>query len=155
MTLACVAFAAAGARFGLAGYIGPLALTTFGYSLFQTANNKLLMGLARPDEKGMVSGMLNLARNLGLITGATAMAAVFASTSGAAEPAHASAENAVAGMRETFAIAGAVAFRALVAGFLEVGDRKASGCRLRLMRGGRRQRYLSFETSSRSFFARF
>ena len=116
MTLGCVAFAAAGARFGLAGYVAPLALTTFGYSLFQTANNKLLMERARPDEKGLVSGMLSLARNLGLVTGATVMAAVFASASGAADPAHASADAVIAGMRATFAIAGILAFGALLAG---------------------------------------
>ena len=44
-----------------------------------------------PDRRGVISGMLNLSRNLGLITGASAMGAVFilgksltAATSGAA-----------------------------------------------------------------------
>jgi hypothetical protein len=32
----------------------------------------------RPDQRGVVSGMLNLSRNLGLITGASVMGAVFA-----------------------------------------------------------------------------
>ena len=36
------------------------------------------------DQRGVVSGMLNLSRNLGLITGASAMGAVFALASGAA-----------------------------------------------------------------------
>ena len=32
----------------------------------------------RPDQRGGISGMLNLSRNLGLITGASVMGAVFA-----------------------------------------------------------------------------
>ena len=43
---------------------------TAGYALFQTANNTAVMADVPPDRRGVVSGMLNLSRNLGLITGA-------------------------------------------------------------------------------------
>ena len=66
-------------RFGVPGYIAPLVVITAGYALFQAANNTAVMTNIRPDQRGVISGMLNLSRNLGLITGASAMGAVFAS----------------------------------------------------------------------------
>jgi hypothetical protein len=50
--------------------------------------------------------MLNLSRNLGLITGASVMGAVFALASGAADIATAQPEAVATGMRITFAVAG-------------------------------------------------
>jgi predicted MFS family arabinose efflux permease len=64
--------------FGLAGYIAPIVVVTVGYALFQTANNTVVMADVRPDQRGVVSGMLNLSRNLGFVTGASVMGAVFA-----------------------------------------------------------------------------
>ena len=65
-------------RFGVPGYIVPLVVITAGYALFQAANNTAVMTNVRPDQRGVISGMLNLSRNLGLITGASVMGAVFA-----------------------------------------------------------------------------
>ena len=65
------------ARLGVSGYIGPIVVITAGYALFQAANNTAVMGGVRTDQRGVVSGLLNLSRNLGLITGAAAMGAVF------------------------------------------------------------------------------
>ena len=64
--------------FGIAGYIAPLVVITAGYALFQAANNTAVMTDIRPDQRGVISGLLNLSRNLGLITGASVMGAVFA-----------------------------------------------------------------------------
>lgn len=64
--------------FGVGGYVGGLALITAGYALFQAANNTGVMGGAGKDHRGLVSALLGLARNLGLIAGAAAMGAVFA-----------------------------------------------------------------------------
>ncbi len=60
------------------GYIAPIVVVTAGYALFQTANNTAVMTDISPDRRGVISGMLNLSRNLGLITGASVMGAVFA-----------------------------------------------------------------------------
>ncbi len=62
------------ATLGVFGYIVPIVVITAGYGLFQTANNTAVMTDVRPDQRGVISGMLNLSRNLGLITGASMMA---------------------------------------------------------------------------------
>ncbi|HYC87892.1 MAG TPA: MFS transporter [Thermoanaerobaculia bacterium] len=83
--------------FGVIGYIAPLAAITAGYALFQAANNTAVMADIRPDQRGVVSGMLNLSRNLGLIAGASVMGSIFAA----------------GGMRLTFAVAAALVVLAL------------------------------------------
>lgn len=64
--------------FGVAGYIGGLAIITAGYALFQAANTTSIMTGAASELRGVTSALLGLSRNLGLITGASAMGAVFA-----------------------------------------------------------------------------
>lgn len=66
------------ARLGIIGYIIPIAVITGGYSLFQTADNTAVMTDVHPDQRGVISGRLNLSHNLGRITGASLMGAVFA-----------------------------------------------------------------------------
>jgi MFS family permease len=90
---------------GISGYIGPIVVITVGYALFQTANNTAVMMDIRPDRRGVISGMLNLSRNLGLITGASAMGAVFALASATSDITTASPEAVASGMRITFAVA--------------------------------------------------
>lgn len=90
--------------FGVLGYIAPLIVITAGYALFQAANNTAVMTAIRPDQRGVISGLLNLSRNLGLITGASVMGTLFALGSAANRMASPP-EAAVAGMRITFAVA--------------------------------------------------
>jgi EmrB/QacA subfamily drug resistance transporter len=92
-------------RFGVPGYIVPLVVLTAGYALFQAANNTAVMTNGRPDQRGVVSGMLNLSRNLGLITGASVMGTVFALGSATTNIMTARPEAVAAGMRVTFAVA--------------------------------------------------
>jgi MFS family permease len=92
------------------GYLVPLVVLTSGYALFQAANNTAVMGRIGPTERGVVSAMLSLSRNLGLVTGASVMGAVFVSTSGP------SPEAVAAGMRATFAVAAGLVGVALVIG---------------------------------------
>ena len=68
--------------FGVAGYLASLLLLTPGYQLFLAANNTALMLGAREDQRGMVSGLLGLSRNLGFMTGASVMMALFAAATG-------------------------------------------------------------------------
>jgi len=102
------------ATLGIAGYIAPIAVVTAGYALFQAANNTAVMTNIRPDQRGVVSGMLNLSRNLGLITGASLMGAVFALASGAIDITAALPEAVDHGMRITFAVGAVVIVVALV-----------------------------------------
>ncbi|MFE2325623.1 MFS transporter [Streptomyces sp. NPDC059385] len=90
---------------GVWGYVLPLAVVTSGYALFQTANNTAVMADVNPDQRGVVSGLLNLSRNLGLVTGASVMGAVFAFASAAGDVATASPGATATGMRTTFAVA--------------------------------------------------
>ena len=93
------------AGFGLPGYIAPIVVITVSYALFQTANNTAVMADVRPDQRGVISGMLNLSRNLGLITGASVMGAVFALASATSDITTAAPAAVAAGMRITFAVA--------------------------------------------------
>ena len=99
--------------FGIPGYIAPLVVITAGYALFQAANNTAVMTNIRPDQRGVVSGMLNLSRNLGLITGASVMGTVFAFGSAATDITTAHPEAIATGMRITFAVAAALIVVAL------------------------------------------
>lgn len=90
---------------GAAGYIGPLVLLTGGYALFQAANNTAVMAKVAPDRRGAISGVLTLSRNLGLISGASLMGALFAHGAGTADVARAAPSALAAGMQLTYAIA--------------------------------------------------
>ena len=92
-------------RFGVPGYIAPLVVITAGYALFQAANNTAVMTHIRPEQRGVISGLLNLSRNLGLITGASVMGAVFAIASATNDITTAEPEAITVGMRITFAVA--------------------------------------------------
>jgi MFS family permease len=90
---------------GIPGYIAPMVVITVGYALFMTANNSAVMTDIRPDQRGVISGLLSLSRNLGLITGASVMGAVFAFASATIDITTARPEAVASGMRITFAIA--------------------------------------------------
>jgi MFS family permease len=111
---------------GVAGYIAPLVLITVGYALFQAANNTAVMTTSQPHQRGVISGMLNLSRNLGLITGASVMGAVFAFAAGTTNILTAPALSVVAGMRLTFTVAAGLLVLALAIGAVsEVLSRRA------------------------------
>jgi EmrB/QacA subfamily drug resistance transporter len=114
------------ARFGIVGYLVPIVAMTASYALFQAANNTVLMTDSRADQRGVISGMLSLSRNLGLITGASAMGAVFALASAITDITTARPEAIAAGMRITFAVAAI-----LIAGALAIalGSRARAGRR--------------------------
>ena len=111
------------ATFGVSGYLAPIVVTTAGYALFQTANNTAVMTDIAPDQRGVVSGMLNLSRNLGLITGASVMGAVFALASRTSDMITARPEAVASGMRITFALATVLIAIALI---LAMGSRVLS-----------------------------
>ncbi len=99
--------------YGVPGYIAPLVVITAGYALFQAANNTAVMMNIQPDQRGVVSGLLNLSRNLGLVTGASVMGAVFALGAGTTDIMTASPAAVAAGMRITFSVAAALVVVAL------------------------------------------
>jgi MFS family permease len=112
---------------GISGYITAIAMLTPGYQLFQAANNTAVMADVRPDQRGVISGMLNLSRNLGLITGASMMGAVFALASGTSDVAVAHPEAVASGMQITFAVAAALIIVALAIALGTYRRRRALG----------------------------
>jgi MFS family permease len=101
------------AALGVPGYVASMVVLTAGYALFQTANNTAVIRDVRADQRGVVSGMLNLSRNLGLVTGASMMGAVFALASGSTDVTTARPEAIATGMHTAFAIAAMLATAAL------------------------------------------
>jgi MFS family permease len=104
MTIGCALIAMLPVRCGIPGYVGALAIITAGYAFFQTANNTAVMAGIEPHQRGVVSGLLSLSRNLGLITGASLMGAVFAWEQ-ARSNASVTSKAVEAGMQTTFALA--------------------------------------------------
>jgi MFS family permease len=120
MAVGAIALSVLPAMFGIAGYIAAIAVLTPGYALFQAANNTAVMMDVQPNQRGVMSSLLNLSRNLGLITGASLMGAVFAFASAATDVTTASPEAVAAGMQITFAVAGILLVMALA---IAVGSR--------------------------------
>jgi EmrB/QacA subfamily drug resistance transporter len=105
MVAACCLLSAVQLTLGIVSYLAPIAVMAVGYALFLTANNTQVMAEVLPDRRGVVSGLLSLSRNLGLITGASLMGAVFARASATSDITQARPEAVVAGMRVTFLVA--------------------------------------------------
>ena len=101
----CVGLAALPVSAGIAGYVLPIVIITAGYSLFQTSNNAAVMTNVAVESRGVVSGLLNLSRNLGLVTGAAVMGAVFASGARGTDIAIADGASVARGMHHVFTVA--------------------------------------------------
>ena len=122
MTLAGLCMMAVGAfvlpvlssRLAVPGYVGALAVITSGFALFQAANNTAVMTASSADQRGLVSGLLNLSRNLGLITGASFMGAVFAFGAATSDFKTLAPQAAASGLTVTFAVAGGFVVAALL-----------------------------------------
>jgi len=103
MLAGCLLLSLAPLNLGVAGYITPLIILTLGYAQFQAANNTAVMSDVLPDRRGVVAGLLNLSRNVGLIAGASALGAFFAHVSG--DLATATPGDVGSGMQATFGVA--------------------------------------------------
>lgn len=93
---------------GLSGYILPIIILTSGYQLFQAANNTMTLADVPKARQGVVSGLLSLSRNMGLIIGASVMGAIFSFGVGTNQFNQATALAIIDGMQFTFLCAGAL-----------------------------------------------
>jgi MFS family permease len=93
---------------GLPGYIAGTVLLAPGYQLFLAANNTGVLNATPTERRGVTSGLLGLSRNLGLITGASVIAALFAAASGSFELATATPEALTSALRTTFLVIAAL-----------------------------------------------
>ena len=117
------ALAAIPASFDIAGYVVPLVALTASYALFQASNNTAVMTGVGADQRGVTSGMLNLSRNLGLITGASVMGAVFSLAAGTGDIKIATPESVATGMHITFLAAAGLVVAALAIAISSQVDR--------------------------------
>lgn len=115
MLAGCAALPLTSVGAGVAGYVAPLVVVTAGYALFQAANNTAVMTTVAAEQRGVIAGLLSLSRNLGLVTGAAVMGAVFAFGAATADAATAGPVAVAAGMRLTFSVAAV-----LIAGALAI-----------------------------------
>jgi len=113
MAVGCSVLTLLPTGFGIPGYVAPLVVITAGYALFQAANNTAVMTNVGADRRGVISGLLNLSRNLGLVTGASVMGAVFAFGAATNNIITAGPESVAIGLRVTFAVAAALIVVAL------------------------------------------
>ena len=127
MAAGALLLAVAPARLGVPGYVVPIVVLTLGYALFQTANNTAVMSGAPAEQRGVTSGLLNLSRNLGLITGASVMGAVFTLGAGTARLSSAPPPAVAAGMHLTFGLSAILVGAALAIAL--GGRRRAPGRR--------------------------
>ena len=116
MVVGAVLLSVLPATLGIYGYLAPIVIMTLGYATFQTANNTAVMANVASDHRGVVSGVLNLSRNLGLVTGASVMGAVFSLASGTSDVTTAPPGSVATGMRTTFAVAASLVVIALAIG---------------------------------------
>lgn len=108
---------------GVAIYIVAILFISVGLAFFQTPNNTAVMADARPEQRGLVSGLLALARNLGLITGASLMGALFAHAVGG-DTATATPDMVTDGMRFAFRAAAAMAAAAFLLSLTTLARRR-------------------------------
>lgn len=111
---ACLALALWPGAPGIAAYAGAIMVLTASYALFQAANNTAMMADVAAGQRGLVSGMLSLSRNLGLVTGASVMGAVFAWSAATGDIASAQPADVIGGMQTTFGVAAALLAAACV-----------------------------------------
>jgi MFS family permease len=117
MAFGCLVLSVLPSSCGIGGYIAPMVVITLGYAVFQTANNTGVMADVQPEQRGVVSGLLNLSRNLGLISGASVLGAVFACASAAVDVTTAHPQAVASGMHMTFLVAlGLIIVACLIAG---------------------------------------
>ncbi|TPM31556.1 MFS transporter [Mesorhizobium sp. B2-3-4] len=125
---------------GIASYVVPITVTCFGYALFQTSNNAAVMAGVSANERGVVSGLLNLSRNLGLITGASLMGAIFAVAAGGPQGPDQgvlSAASAARGMQVTFQTATALGLCALLLALMSLRAVSRAEAKVTEIRSGR------------------
>lgn len=133
MVFAGLAFMSAGALalcflphwFGMAGYMAAIAVLTPGYQLFQAANNTTVMTNSDNKQRGVISAMIGLSRNLGFITGASLMGTIFALASSTGDMVTAQPAAVEFGMRVTFGVAGLMVMTALAIAYSRLATTEA------------------------------
>lgn len=100
--------------FGVGGYVAALCILTPAFQMFLTANNTAVLADAAQDQRGRLSGLLGLSRNIGLMSGASAMSSLFVFVLGTGDAAQARAEDVAHAFSMTFVVAAGLALVTLI-----------------------------------------
>ncbi|EHK63468.1 MFS transporter [Achromobacter arsenitoxydans] len=122
--LVCLAYAPR--ALGVAGYVLALMVLTPGFQLFLAANNTAVMSGAEESQRGMLSGLLGLSRNLGFMTGASVMSGLFAHFIGAHGLGGASSDEVAMAFTMTFLGAVGLGVMAMLLALSKLGKREES-----------------------------
>ncbi|WP_162872890.1 MFS transporter [Austwickia chelonae] len=113
ITVASMGFIVAPALIGLAGFLLLAITLTPGNQLFMAANNTAIMMQTGREHQGAVAGLLNVARNLGFVTGTPLVGMLFE----AASTAHGGTAGALLGLQLNFAVAALIGAGAVIVGW--------------------------------------
>lgn len=112
IVLICMAYLPV--QIGITGYILSLVMLTPCFQLFLAANNTAIMNAAPEDQRGIVSGLMGLSRNLGFMTGASVMATIFISSLGQQDLIHATVSSVDSAFTVTLLTAAGLALISLI-----------------------------------------
>lgn len=93
---------------GLPGYLAGTVLLAPGYQLFLAANNTAVLRAVDETRRGAAAGTLSLARNLGMVAGASAMGTVYTLAAQVSDIATAPSSALTMGLRITYSVVGLV-----------------------------------------------
>ncbi len=111
-------------EFGTAGYILAAVILSPGYQLFQASNNTILMTESPFEQKGLVSSLNNLSRNLGLLSGASLMGAIFIWGVGTQDITTAPSRDVLSGTQLAFAVTIVLSVVSLIISFMSSKPKK-------------------------------
>lgn len=90
---------------GLPHFVGSSIVVIGGYAVFQIANNAAVMAKSSSTTRGTFAGLINLSRNIGLVTGASLMASIFSAAAHGVHGETPAASAAAYGLKTAFATA--------------------------------------------------
>ncbi|MCF7672948.1 MFS transporter [Bacillus subtilis] len=114
MSMALICMAYLPVQIGITGYILSLVMLTPCFQLFLTANNTAIMNAAPEHQRGIVSGLMGLSRNLGFMTGASVMATIFITALGQEDLVHATVNSVSSAFTVTLLTAAGMALISLI-----------------------------------------
>jgi MFS family permease len=114
MTVALICMAYLPVYIGITGYIVSLIMLTPCFQLFLTGNNTAIINAAPEDQRGIISGLMGLSRNLGFMTGASVMATIFISSLGQPDLVHATVSSVGSAFTVTLLTAAGLALISLI-----------------------------------------
>lgn len=114
MSMALICMAYLPVQIGITGYIVSLVMLTPCFQLFLAGNNTAIMITAPEDQRGIVSGLMGLSRNLGFMTGASVMATIFITALGQEDLVHATVNSVGSAFTVTLLTAAGLALISLI-----------------------------------------